>query len=425
MKPIRPISALLFSFLAACSRHDGAASPSVPVGSSPQFETRSEIPTGVPFHADHAVADFDGDLNPDIAVCGFEGDLQILLGSGPVFTPAQSLPLGGVMIWLDQGDFDRDGDVDLVVLRRDVQELNVLFNDGNAQFTLGPTFTVGAGSLQVLVADATDDGLLDLMVSRPTSPEIQVFIGDGFGAFVPGQSISLPGGGQSFTMTTGDVTRDAVDDLVVADPTLDRVLIFPGIATLSEFSKDPTILSVAGSPAAVSVGDLNGDGFADIAVSAYEQNRFVVVTSFQQIPGPALYDSMVVQAEGRASLTTIGDVTGDGLNDLVACVIDRASIVVVPQRQNGMLGTPLQFDSTGMPMRPSVVDVDRNGHGDLLVLSGLADRLNLWLSDELGSLMGAQNWDCGLYEAAIAVAVDLDNDGQPEVVVGDPHETPT
>lgn len=414
---------LALAVSAACARHDNATAPVVPVGSNPKFETRTEISTGVDLHADSAVADFNGDGNVDLAIGGFDGGVQILLGNGPVFAPAQLLAPGGVVIWMDHADFDADGDVDLAVLRREAQSVEVLENDGNAQFTAGPTYLVGPDALQVLAADATDDGIIDMLVSRPYSPEIQVFIGDGQGAFVQGQAITLPNGGQSFTMALGDATRDQISDLVVADPSLNRVLIFAGLGSHQSFSPLSTILAVPGGPAACSVGDLTGDGSADIAVSCYEQNRFTVITSFPAQPGIQAYTAENVIAEGRASLTTIGDVTGDGRADLIACVVDRASVLVVPQATAGGLGQPFQLDSTGLPLRPSVVDVDRNGKNDLIVLSGLADRVNLWLSDLSGKLLGARNWDSSLMEAGLSTSVDLDGDGQPEVLVADVHES--
>jgi hypothetical protein len=331
--------------------------------------------------------------------------------------------MGGLIFWVDKGDFDRDGDIDLVVLRKDLQTIDVLLNDGNAQFTMGQSLPIGPDSLQVLAADADDDGIVDLLVARPQSPEILVFDGAGNGTFAVTQSITLPGGGQSHTMAIGDVTHDNVKDLVVSDPTLDRVLVYMGIAVTADFDPVPSILSVPGAPAACSVGDLTGDGLADIAVSAYLAGQFVIITDFHPMPGETSFGSLTVPVEGRASLTTIGDVTGDGLHDLVACFFDAASIVVAPQRAAGGFEPTFQLDATGQPLRPVIADVDHNGRNDLLVLSGLANRINLWLSQADGALVGARNWDSGLVESGLIAAADFDRDGVTEIVVGDPLET--
>ncbi|MGE3174811.1 MAG: FG-GAP repeat domain-containing protein [Planctomycetota bacterium] len=410
--------------LAGCARHKAAQDVLISGNFDPAFETRIEIPTDTSLHSDQVVADFNGDNLVDLAVVGFTGDLQVLIGSGSVFTAAPPMTLGGLIIWIDQGDFDRDGDVDLVVLRKDVGVLDILVNDGSGQFSAGPSYSIGIDSLQVLVADVNQDERLDLLVARPLSPQILVFEGSDTvpGEFTAGQSLVIPGGGQSYTMSVGDPSHDGVPDLVISDPSLERVLIYPGNALTSRFAGLPTILDIPGAPAACSVGDLTGDGLDDIAVSAYTANQFVVITSYDP-SGGLNYTSISVPVEGRAALSTIGDVTGDGLPDLVACVIDRASVVVIPAVPGGRLGAPFQLDSTGLSLRPTVVDVDRNGRNDIVVLSGLGDTVNLWLSADDGRLAGARNYDSGLPDASHVVATDLDGDGTLDFVVADPMAT--
>lgn len=429
--PPRPLSALtvlsVAVLLSGCARHraepNGDAGPST----TPKFETRIEIDTGAGSHADFVVADLNNDAKVDLAVVSLSGELQVLLGSGSVWSLGQSLNLGGVPVWLGAGDLDGDGDRDLAVLRTDAGEVSVLVNDGNAQFSPGPTpvLQVGPDALQVLVADADDDQLLDLIVSRPYAPEILVFRGDGAGGFTPATPLVLPRGGAPFTIALGDVTRDQHLDLVIADPYLHRVLVFAGTGTL-DFETDPLELEVLGGPRACSVGDVDGDGLSDIAVSAFEDHRFVVITGIDLPPGgsgPTTYQSFAVPVGGPASVSTIGDVTGDGRNDLIACVLGRSAVVVAPQLPGGGLGEPFHLDASGIPLRPVLADADRNGRNDLFVLSGLNDRLNLWLSRNEGGLVGSRSWDAEMFTAAYVGATDLDGDGQPEAIVGNNHDT--
>lgn len=391
---------------AACARHSGSAPGVRPTG-LPQFETRLEIPTGTSSDADFHVADLDGDNFLDMAVIGLSGEMRILLGNGTGFTAGQSLTLSGLPIWITGGDLDGDGDVDLVVVRNAGNSTDVFWNDGNGNFSAGPSLPVGLDALAVVVDDIDGDGNLDILVSRPVAPEIVVFLGDGAGNFAAADPISLPGGGSAFNLAVGDVTRDGVPDLIVADPVLSRVLVYPGPGSNQTLGAFAYQLDIPGAPRAVSIGDLSGDGLPDMVVSAFEANRFVVVTAIDALSAPtsilggggvvvSTYQSFDVLLTSAPSLSTIADVTGDGRADLVACLGGQATMVVVPQLPGGGLGEPFQLDATGLPLRPFVGDFDRNGQNDLFALSGLGDRVNLWLSRNNGDLSGARNYDAQL-----------------------------
>jgi hypothetical protein len=414
---------------AGCARHSGSAPGVGPTG-LPRFETRLEIPTGTASDADFHVADFDGDEFLDMAVIGLSGEMRILLGNGTGFTAGQALTLVGLPIWITGGDLDGDGDTDLVVVRNAGNSTDVFWNDGNGNFTLGPSLPVGLDALAVVVDDINGDGNLDILVSRPVAPEIVVHLGNGAGLFTAADPISLPGGGSAFNLAVGDVTRDGVPDLLVADPALSRVLVYPGPGSSQPLGSFAYQLDVPGAPRAVSIGDLSGNGLPDMIVSAFEANRFVVVTAIDALSGPAsnllgsggvvvsTYQSFDVLLSSAPSLSTIADVTGDGRTDLVACLGGQATMVVVPQLPSGGLGEPFQLDATGLPLRPFVGDFDRNGQNDLFALSGLGDRVNLWLARANGELSGARNYDAQLPTAPWIAGGDFDVDGQPEIAVG-------
>lgn len=410
---------------AGCARHSGDVFITPPPP-PPAFETRIEIATGSGTHADYFVADFDGNDRLDMAVISLTGELRVLFGNdaGTGFTLVQQEQIGGLPVWMSGGDFDGDGDQDLVVVRSDANSTDLWLNDGNGSFTQGTSLPGGSEALAVAVGDLDNDGNLDVAVSRPEAPEILVGFGDGAGGFVGQQDVILPGGGVAFNLAIGDVTRDGFADLIVADPGLSRVLVFPG-TTPVDLGETWCELSVPGTPGAIALGDLSGDGLPDMAVSAYTANRYVVITEI--LPGSPEgkggglacdYVSFDVPLPARPSLARIADATGDGLPDLVACLAFTASICIGPQLPGGGVGELTLLDTTGLPLRPCVCDFDRNGKNDVLALSGLGDRVNLWLARDSGVLIGARNYGTGLPGASWMEGADFDGDGDFELFTG-------
>lgn len=423
--PRRLALVLAAAVAAGCARHSGDLA-GVVVGSLPIFETRIDVPTGSSAHSDYYVADFNGDGKLDMAVISLTGELRVLIGSGTSFAIGQELQIGGLPSWMAGGDFDGDGDQDLVVVRSVGNTTDIWLNDGNGTFAQAGTLQVGADALAVAVGDFDDDGDLDVAVSRPGAPEIVIGFGDGAGGFVGQQQITLPGGGVAFGLTAGDVTGDNRDDLIVSDTGQSRVLIFSGSAP-TDFGTNYLELSVPGTPGAVALGDLSGDQVPDLVVSAFNANKYVVITSFGiegQLPGGGgggqvgFYSSFDIPVPARPSLATIADVTGDGVNDLVACLAFTASLFVWEQPQGKSESNTFVLDTTGYPLRPFAGDFDQNGKNDVTALAGNGSLVNLWLSRNSGALLGARSYDSGLPGASWMDGGDFDGDGDAELIVG-------
>jgi len=204
----------------------------------------------------------------------------------------------------------------------------------------------------------------------------------------------------------GDVDGDGYDDLAVGDPgtgedlALGALLVWHGGPEGPFLQPSTRIEGVAGEgdlglgEVVAGVGDVNGDGFADVLVGEREaeQSPGVVTGAARLYPGspaglqPYLWANVGGAEDGQygGSVQSLGDLNGDGFADLG-------------------VGAPAEPDPEGPGgLRPGV----------LYVYLG---------SDEGPAVHG--EWTAGPGEdgdsfGSSAAAADLDGDGFPELVVG-------
>ena len=237
---------------------------------------------------DIAIADFNGDTIPDLALLSYTMGsgiaLHVLPGKGNgTFgaAVAVSLPAGvaqstGGRVFA--ADFNNDKKMDLLVL--DVGNFQnsvdggayVLLGDGSGSgFTLSATITAVKNPFDAAIADFNKNGKLDLVLSSTdfngsfSTPPL-IFLGTGKGTFGAGKKLptvsTIP-----LHMVAADIDGDGKMDLVIGNCC--------GLASLSIlFGKGSgtfapeQIMQVAESPAQIVVGDLNGDMRPDIVVSS-------------------------------------------------------------------------------------------------------------------------------------------------------------
>ncbi len=378
--PLALTASLLFAQAGANSRPNAAAR------SLPDFNERV-IPVG---HGPGsiAIADVNHDGKLDIIVANeVDGTLDVLLGDGRGhFTPASASPVacGKNPNDIAVGDFNGDGNPDIIVANTETPYLTILLGDGKGGFTPSPHSPFDTRSYPhvhgVAVADFNGDGKPDAVTDSWGHNQILMFPGDGHGNLtLPGQAFNT-GKRPYERLRSADFNKDGKPDVVTTD--LDQnavsILLGDGKGGLRDATGSP--FPAGRAPWAVAIDDLNHDGNPDLVVIPYAPDvsdpKDVGVTvllgdgkgGFTRMPGSPF---SLAGCEGPDRVAT-GDINGDGLRDIVVtCAQNNRMMIYLGSRDGGFI-TATRSVQTGWA-GVAVADLEGRGKDDIVVSNGLLD----------------------------------------------------
>lgn len=303
--------------------------------------------SGSPFAAGHspndlAVADFNRDGLPDVALANHETDeITILLGNGHgAFTPAPHSPVKVAvkphLHGIAAADFDGDGSPDLVTDSWADDRLEVLFNNGKADFrTPGIYVSVGKHPYQrIRTADINRDGNADIVSPNLDENDVTVLLGNGKGGFRQPAGSPFPCGDSPFNVAIGDVNGDGIADMAIVNSpssTSDRsgrdgltVLLGDGRGRFQRMEGSP--FRTDRFPNMAAIGDIDGDHVGDVVVSTPEQDRVIV---FLMGRNGTLRSRKDIVVHGHPKGLLIYDFDRDGKGDIVISNNTRNTIAVI------------------------------------------------------------------------------------------------
>jgi hypothetical protein len=204
-------------------------------------------------------------------------EIQWLLGQGDgTFKPAPRVAVGTQPASIAVADFNGDGKPDLAVANSGSNNISLMLGKGDGSFQPAENMAVGGLPVSIVVGDLNSDGKLDLAAANRNSRTLLVLLGKGDGSFQPAANIALdvtPG-----SIAVGDFNGDGKPDLVVTS-VVSAVSIFASTGNGSfQAPLSFGVLCAAGlygflgvftngcSTDAAVVGDFNGDNKPDLAI---------------------------------------------------------------------------------------------------------------------------------------------------------------
>ncbi len=153
--------------------------PTYPIGQSPEAVV---------------VADLNGDTKQDLAIITQGSGVDVLLGNGNgTFRAASNYLTNGAGTWIATGDFNGDGNLDFVVSQIDHPSgISVLLGMGDGTF-VEPSmyFADGKQDRFVNVGDFNNDGKLDIVVPDYRDSQVIIVLNTGLATFTPNTPLNF------------------------------------------------------------------------------------------------------------------------------------------------------------------------------------------------------------------------------------------
>jgi hypothetical protein len=342
-------------------------------------------------------------------------------------------------------DLDGNGLPDLALSTSIVEDTGKNFT-GRATVFLQSSSTGGAfqpadydvdtSPSSIAVGDLTGSGATDLVVANYNSGSISVLLQTAprSGKYQAATAYNV--GGSPNELQLADVNGDGRLDVVIADnASSGRIVILPQDPSSPGKFLTALVLATPNPASGVTVGDLNGDGKADIvaATSDTSGNNGAAIVFYQNPAAPGTFLAPVTVAAGAQPITVrIADMNGDGAADLVAANFGAGtngvgsagvSVVLQDAANPGTFLTPVTYPAQVGTTHLVVADVDGDTFPDVVTANlgpspyGSISVLRQDLT-HTGVLTVAQSY-AGFGQPLCVAVADLNGDGKPDIAVAD------
>jgi len=376
--------------------------------SATSFGPRLDLPSGNgPIKV--VIADLDGDGKPDLIVANdYNNTISLyrnISTNGTLTTnsfaprvdlatpPGQYSPYGLVV-----ADVDGDGKPDIIVSDNNNSIVSVYRNTctpGNISSNLFATrvdFATGNLPQGVEVRDIDGDGRPDILVANTGDGTVSILRNTGTvgslttNSFAP--RIDIITGSGCDSVVVGDLDGDGKPDVVTANSGSGTLTLLHNTSSPGSISFDPKAdIAVMSGLVQMAIGDLDGDGKPDLAVTSYLPSTLSVLRNISTV-GSLTTNSFAPRVDyplgGRGHSPIMADLNGDGKPDL-AVVTELSSLLSIFQNNS----TPGSFTNSSLAPRVDFAtgwnawgvaagDLDGDGRPDIIFCNSYDNTISIY-----------------------------------------------
>ena len=318
---------------------------------APSFAAKVDFPAGMG-PVSIAIGDLNGDGKPDLAVANVGANTVSVLinttapgAATPSFAATVDFPTGASPEYVAFADIDGCGRPELAVANFGSNTVSILLDTTPAggttpSFAAKVDFPTGEGPVAIAVGDLDGDGRPDLAVANLTSNTVSLLRdagGSELAAPTYAAKVDFPTGAGPNSVAIGDLDGDGRPDVAVANRDETTVsLLFNTTATGATVPSCAAKVDVStgAGPNFVAIGDLDGDGRADLATANFGSDTVSVVldTAAAGASTPSFAASVDYATGAKPRTVAIGDFDGDGKADLVIGNTSSSSVSVLLAR---------------------------------------------------------------------------------------------
>jgi gliding motility-associated-like protein len=308
-------------------------------------------------------------------------------------------------------------------------------------FALKVDFGSGTAPVSSAIADIDGDGKPDLVIANNNSSTVSVYRNTSSSGSIAASSfaarVDLITGTNPNRVTIGDIDGDGKPDLIVINQNNNSISVFrntstPGSITASSFATKVDF-AAGSSPYYVAIGDIDGDGKPDLAVTNWAGNTVSVFRN-TSTSGSITSDSFASKVDfivgAYPSGVAVRDIDGDGKPDLVVNNVNNKTVSIFKNTStsgyinSGSFASKVDFTTGTAPLDVAVADIDGDGKPDIVVNTPDNNMISVFRNiSSLGSITESSfdsivvDFSTEYYPFSFTIG-DIDGDGKPDLVVG-------